>query len=156
MDVAKDSFTIFSRWFSANFLALNAKKTSFIIFRNRFILFDAFSKQNFDCYSVNRCNHVTYLGVIFDEILPWQFHINALRDKIAKGVGLLKFSKCYLPIDCLLMICNSYVLPYLTYCIELWGNTCSYIEPIKLMQKSCFYIICDAYYLAHSRPLAKF
>ena len=54
------------------------------------------------------------------------------------------------------MIYNSCVLPYLTYCVELWGNTCSSdIKPIKLMQKSCFRIICNAYYLAHSRLLAK-
>ena len=60
------------------------KKTNFIIFSNRFIPFDASSKLNFDCYSVNRCNRVTYKGVIFNEKLSWQFHNNALHDKIAK------------------------------------------------------------------------
>ena len=134
LDVAKDSFTIFSRWFSANFLALNAKKTNFIIFRNRFIPFDACSKLFLIVILLLVVIVLLTWMLYFDEKLSWQFHINALRDKYAKCVGLLKFSKCYLPKDCLLMIYNSYVLPYLTYCIELWGNTCSsYIEPIKLM-----------------------
>ena len=40
---------------------------------------------------------------------------------------------------------------YIVYCIELLGNANSSVtKPIKIIQKFCFRIICNAGYLAHS------
>ena len=60
----------------------------------------------------------------------------------------------YVPSECLLSIYNAFVMPYLTYYIELWGNACTtYLNPIQLLQKKCIRYICNAQCLAHCKPI---
>ena len=44
----------------------------------------------------------------------------------------------------------SFVYPYLTYCVEVWGNThATYLDLIKL-QKKCVRVITFSHYLEHT------
>jgi len=139
INIAKNAFSDYSQWFSANYLALNAKKTKCLIFGSHLTAGIDCSNLSFDCYTVQRFDYVTYLGIILDDKLSWCYHINAVHGKLAKGLGLLKLSRRFLPKECLHMIYNAYILPYLLYCIELWGNACStYVHPIKVVQKNVF------------------
>ena len=46
------------------------------------------------------------------------------------------------------------ILPYLTYCAEIWGNTSkTVIDPIIKLQKKAIRIINQTGYLAHTNPL---
>jgi hypothetical protein len=75
----------------------------------------------FNNFVFEQVSSVTYLGVIIDSQLNWHSHINAVRDKIVKGLGMLKAVCHFLPKSCLLSMYNAYILPYLMYCVEIWG-----------------------------------
>ena len=49
---------------------------------------------------------------------------------------------------------NSLILPYLTYCVEVWGNTYkTIISPIFILQKKAIRIVNQAEYYASTNPL---
>ena len=49
---------------------------------------------------------------------------------------------------------NSFIYPYFTYCIEVWGNTCqTYLQPLVIMQKRAIRMIVGAKKLDHTMPL---
>ena len=63
-----------------------------------------------------------FLGVIIDNKLKWSTHILYIRKKIAKGIGiLLKARKCFNN-ETLLSLYHTFVYPYLSYCIHVWGR----------------------------------
>ena len=56
-----------------------------------------------------RVNEIRYLGIIIDDHLCWKSHINCVRDKVARGVGMLKMSYMCLSEQCLLTIYYSFI-----------------------------------------------
>jgi hypothetical protein len=73
-------------------------------------------------FELRQVSSIAYLGVIIDCQLNWHNHINAVRDQVVKGLGMLKavchFYVCnFLPESCLLSMYNAYILPHLMYCI---------------------------------------
>ena len=90
----------------------------------------------FNNHSGNLCECVTYLGIIIDDILDFRYHINAIRDKVTKGAGMLTVCSSFMPNDCLLLIYNAFVLPYYLYCKELWSNACTtFLQLLRILQK---------------------
>ena len=54
----------------------------------------------------------------------------------------------------LLTLYNSFVYPYLIYCIEIWGTASqTHLQPLFLAQKKVVRIITFSHYLAHTQPL---
>ena len=54
------------------------------------------------------------------------------------------------------MLYNSLVIPYLTYCTEVWGNTYkTHLKPLFLKQKKAIRIVNIAKYLEYSDALFK-
>ena len=99
---------------------------------------------NFDDHIVQQSVSVIYLGIIFDEQLNFKLHINAVRDKIAKGIGMISMCSYFIPRNCLISVYNSFVLPYLMYCIEIWGNShTNYLQPVRVLQKKCIRLIAN-------------
>ena len=84
-----------SHWFNSNKLSLNADKTKFTLFNN--------VKQKDDIPLVltskinntliKRVDHIKFLGVLFDENLTWKNHINLIKNKISKSLGILHRAK---------------------------------------------------------------
>ena len=57
----------------------------------------------------------------------------------------------------LLSLYYSYIYPYLTYCIEVWGCAAkSHLQSLFLLQKKIVRIMTFAPYLEHSAPIFKF
>ena len=109
----------------------------------------------FDNYCIERVEFVTYLGIIIDQHLNYYNHINVIRDKVAKGIGMLKMCHYFLPKFYVLSIYNAFVLPHLNYCVELWGNACmTYLQPLRVMQKKCIRLLCGVPATTHCKPLA--
>ena len=73
------------QWFKSNKLTLNAEKSNFIIFRSKQNRIKNIPDQlSFDNLTINRSNYVQYLGVILDEHLTWNEHINELCNKLKR------------------------------------------------------------------------
>jgi hypothetical protein len=64
---------------------------------------------------------VKLLGVMIDENLDWNLHMNHVKKKISKGNYLLWRYKKQLTIGMKKIIYNSFIKCHLTYCVCTWG-----------------------------------
>ena len=142
-------------WFQSNKLLLNQDKTKYIIFcsRNRRV------PRDIDSISANgtiiQCvKSLTFLGVIIDESLDWKTHINNKALKVSRGVGIMSKLKYVVPKKVLMLLYNSIILPHLSYCNIVWGNSySSHLTELKLLQKRAIRIISHAEYNSPIYPL---
>ena len=150
--------SLLSKWFSANKLSLNLNKTNYILFAHRQRKTD-FNKIAISINNINisRVTETKFLGVVIDENLGWNGHINLLESKISKTIGVLAKLKNIFPRSILLMLYNSLILPYLNYCTMIWASEYNEnkLHKIFVLQKKAVRIICKMKYSAHSAPAFK-
>lgn len=139
-------------WFDENKLTLNLSKTKFIIFGNR--LADTNKKLMINGIELERVSEIKFLGVVIDSKLSWKPHIKYIKTKISKSLAILNKAKELLNQASLSMLYSSFILPYMTYCVEVWGNTYkTNIYPISILQKRAIRIIHKAPYREPTNPL---
>ena len=63
-----------------------------------------------------------YLGVQLDKHLVWDGHTKALRSKISRSLGFLKYAKKLLPKYTLSQMYRGIVEPHFRYCCSVWGG----------------------------------
>ena len=78
------------------------------------------TKDDLHC---NRTTHTKLLGVIVDQHLTFEVHIRYIKGKISRGFGVLYKAKRMLQEPSLLTLYYSFIYPYFTHCISVWGNT---------------------------------
>ena len=110
-------------WINTNKLCLNINKTSCMLFkpRRRKVLHEF--QVKIANTVISKANSMKFLGVVIDSNLSWDAHINFIRKKIAKGIGIINKAKRSLNQDSLLTLYHSFVYPYITYGIEVWGSS---------------------------------
>lgn len=140
------------RWFNVNKLSLNLIKTKFMLFGKRKT--DVAVQIRVDDITVERVQQNVFLGVVIDDKLSWKPHINYLRKKVAKCVGVMQRASHALNQNALLKLYNSFVMSYLTYCIEIWGNSYrSNLLPLVTLQKKAIRIVHRVKFREHTNPL---
>ena len=86
--------------------------------------------------------HTNFLGVMYDDYLDWSSHISYINSKIAKAVCIICRAKKYFTTTALINLYNAFILPYLIYCVEVWGNTLSiHLTPLFKLQNKILRII---------------
>ena len=142
-----------STWLDANKLSINSKKTHFMVFhRSRIKTSDinVVMQQN----TIDRVNSTKFLGLIIDDKLKWHEHIQHVKHKIARSVGILYKIRHYLNKETLLNMYYTFVFPYLIYGVEIWGSaTLNHINPLKKNSKKCVRANTFSEYLAPSEPI---
>ena len=73
-------------------------------------------------YILNRVTFTKFLGVIIDGKLSFARHVSYINNKISNGMVIIIKARKYLNRKSLLDIYHAFVYPYITYCIEVWGN----------------------------------
>ena len=78
-------------WFKANRLSLNTTKTFYMIFHRTRIkhMSGAANSIVMDNTILVKTSSLKYLGVIVDHKLNWIEHINYVRNKVSKGIGIM-------------------------------------------------------------------
>ena len=95
-----------------------------------------------------------FLGIIVDEHLEWNEHINLCKRKISSGNYVLKSLKNTLSTSLLTTIYYSMIHPYLSYGIMLWGSTCKrHLHKIEILQKKAIRSLYKTRYNEHTMPL---
>ena len=94
-----------------------------------------------------------FLGVIIDNHLTWNQHINEVANKISRTSGILRKLKNYLPSNILLLIYRSLVESHLNYGITLWGF--GNLTRLKKLQKQSIRAVAKAKYNAHTENIFK-
>ena len=100
-------------------------------------------EMNINDININRVSHTKFAGVIIDKKMSWAYHANYMQNKTFKGSSYYFFkARRNLPKSYLICLYNSFILPYLIYCVEVWGNTSKYIlDPVIQIQKIILIII---------------
>ena len=107
------------------------------------------SHDNFDIYIQNSkiplVKSTRFLGVVIDDKLTWKDHINYIACKVSKSIGAINRLKKSIPLNILLMIYQSIVLPYFNYCNILWGNCAIvHLNRIIVLQKRAVRVITNS------------
>ena len=80
----------------------------------------------------------------------WTDHIDCIRGKISKKLGLLRRIKSCLPINARIMFFNSFILPLFDYGDIIWGDrgNASLMSELQVLQNKAARLILD--FPAHS------
>ena len=90
------------------------------------------------------------MGDIIDDGLKWTNHIAYVKNKIAKGFGIILRAHKFFNRRTLLTVYHAFIFPYVIYCVEIWGNASDiHLIPIIILQKKIVRAITFSRYLAH-------
>ena len=106
-------------WVNTNGLALNLKKTKYMIFSRQQICLNREIKIG--GVLIDREKEARFLGVIVDEKLNWSKHIATVKAKMARYIGMMYKLKYFLPLKARIQIFQSFVQSHLNYCSIVWG-----------------------------------
>ena len=107
------------KWLNVNKLSLNVSKTSLLIFDNIQFL----AKVNLgNDYVIEEIKSVKYLGLIVDNLLKFDLHIDHIISKIQKRIGAMYISSSLLPIKYRKMFANALTLPHFDYLDTIYGR----------------------------------
>ena len=73
--------------------------------------------------SIEKKDHVKFLGVFIDENLSWKYHISFLSSRLSRSAGIFLKLRHYVSLTQMKTIYYSLVYPYLMYAIVAWGST---------------------------------
>ena len=139
-------------WFAVNKLSLNLNKTNYMIFnKTKQAPTVDISIQNF---KIERVYVTKFLGVMIDEDLNWKNHISYVKTKVSKNVAVLYKARRYFNVNAMRMLYCSLVLPYLLYCLEVWGNNYkTNLISLYVLQKKAVRLISGASRLDHTNSI---
>ena len=140
-------------WLKANKLSLNIDKTNFILFRPKSRPVTTLDIR-IEGTQIQRVTEAKFLGVIIDEKLNWSRHITFIKHKISKSIGIIKKTRRLFDTDIMLSLYNSFVYPYLSYCIHVWGMAYDvHKRDLVIQQKRIVRIIAGVHPRESTRPI---
>ena len=84
----------------------------------------------------------------------WINHVQYVKIKISKGIGVIARSRKILQKSSLISLYYSFIYPYLSYCVEVWGNAADVnISGIFKLQKKVVRIITSSPPKSHTLPI---
>lgn len=125
-------------WFSTNKLCLNNDKTQRI----------TVSYNN----SISKGENVRLLGIVIDDALKWDKHVDDLCNKLAKSLFILRKLKNLVDRETLISIYFALFHSHLNYGVSLWANS-SHAHRAFLLQKKAIRIVANAGFNEHCKPL---
>ena len=85
---------------------------------------------------IERIYETKFLGLYIDQRLTWKHHVSYVLNILSKCTGILCRVQHLLGREPLCKLYCRLLLPYITYCSMVWGNTyLSYILPVFISIK---------------------
>ena len=132
------------KWLRLNKLSLNAGKTELIFFRsNRHPLDYSKISIKLNGVKLTPVSFIKYLGMLIDQHLNWNHHIDELCKKLSRANGILSKLRYNAPIEVLTQVYYSIFHSHLINGCNLWGLTPreENIQRIERLQKKCVRIM---------------
>ena len=86
--------------------------------------------------------------------LSFRNHVSYIKGKVARGLGILYKCRPYFTENTLKSLYNSFIYPYFTYCVEVWGSAHkTYLDPLEKQQKRAIRVITNSRKYDHTDPL---
>ena len=135
--------TQLSNWFTANKLTLNADKSSFTLFKSsKKVIQNVPEHINFLNQKIKRTSHIKFLGVILDENLTWNHHINEICSKLKRLFHIFYNIRNYLSKDNIKTIYYALVYSRIKYGITVYGQACkTKMQRIQTLQNKLLKVI---------------
>ena len=134
---------------------LSMKKNHYMVFHRARIKTNS-NKIIIRDNTIPRVTSTKLLGLIIDDQLKWLEHIQYIKNKVSKSVGVLCKVQHYLDQQTLLNLYYTFVYPYLIYGVEIWGNACNvYLDPLITLQIKGLGMITFSSYLEYTEPLVQ-
>ena len=153
IDVVNRELCLIVDWLNCNKMSLNIEKTHFMIFKPKRKKIDSCQDIIINGCKINEVKCTKFLGVIIDCDLLWKNHIDHICSKIAKNIGIMTKARSIFRSDTLVSLYYSFIYPYLSYCIHVWGSTFhTYVNKIVVLQKRVIRLIAGVSRRTHSKP----
>ena len=135
-----------SEWLRANKLTVNVNKTKYVVFGSRHMLQDKPDLNlKISGQKIERVSVMKYLGVLLDDTLTFEDHIQYVVDKATKKLGILRKSREFLPRNTSILLYKSLVLPHIDYCDLVYMTASEYhLNRLQLIQNVASRIILRA------------
>lgn len=113
-----------SDWLLANKLSLNVVKTENMLIGSKFKVpsFGSFAPIKISGSEIKRVSTLKHLGVLIDENLNWESHIDTICQKIGRSIYGLKQLRDFVPISTLITMYKALIQPIFDYCDLVWSN----------------------------------
>ena len=121
-------------WLDANFLTLNYSKSNFLIFLHVSQIYPKLSEIHQANGIIHRSKdrYVRFLGILVDENLSFKRHIDLIKMKICRSLGILRKLKHIFPGSILEILFHSLIRSYVSYCPIVWMSTFpSLLKPLS-------------------------
>ena len=143
------------QWCLANGMVINEKKTKSMVVSTyqkaaKIGSIDLFVKHNGSVLKNVRCEKV--LGLIIDNHLSWEAHIDELASNLSKIIALFRRIKIYLPLNTRILFYKTFFQSRIDYCCTIWGQS-AHISRIYKLQKLILRLIYDKSKFYSSKPL---
>ena len=103
------------------------------------------NKCQFNHNNIPLTNSVKYLGVILDNKLTWQPHIEQIRVKLSRACGMIFKLRHYVTLSTLKLIYYSMFHSVLQYSLINWGRASTvqntYFIKLKLFKIVCYELV---------------
>ena len=140
-------------WFRSNLLSLNVLKTNFIHFKGRKSTDNKCLQVKLNGMQIERKTCTKFLGVYINENLDWTDHVKHIVTPISRNIGILYKVRYFVSDKILLMLYNTLILPYISYCNILWATCKTVTNNILLLQKKAIRVCTRSGFLDHTNPL---
>ena len=93
---------------------------------------------------IKQVTFTKFLVIIIDDKLKWIHHIYYITNKISKAMGIILKARKVLKRKVLSQLYHSFEIPYLLYCVEIWGNASDiHLNQLIITPKKCsnYYIL---------------
>ena len=135
--IMNDELRKITQWMNTNKLSLNIDKSNYMLFHSSRKTIGIHSDVLVNRSKITKIHSTKFLGVIIDDCLKWTDHIKMVKKKVAKAIGILNKARRILNLNTLKIMYNSFVLPHLSYAIEIWGDcgACLLLSLFKMQKK---------------------
>ena len=93
-------------------------------------------------HKLKKVDRVKFLGVIIDDKLSWEPHIEHLKEKLNSSITIIKRIKKFIPQTEYLKLYDAFFKSHISYCISCWGGISSNkFESLFSIQKRCIRLL---------------
>ena len=97
---------------------------------------NSYPKVKFGNLDIERVTNIKFLGVIINDTFKWNDHLSYIISKINKNIGYFYRARHILGQEQLINLYNSFVEPYITYCLPIWGGYINLDSPTNPLTKT--------------------
>ena len=144
-------------WFRTNQLSVNASKTKYMLISSMNNTIKSTATLKIDDENLDQVTHTMFIGLLLDQHLCWDQHIQYCATTISSGLYSLNSAKHILNSCHLRMLYHTMINPYLLYGNIVWGGARQkYTKPLNMlniMQKRVVRTIMNVTYNEHTSPI---